>query len=241
MLLFMHQADTVPAATIGDPTLEDPKATVAPDVVRKAQRDVYDSVNPAAARTAPTADSAGAATADAATAPAPAASTAPLALENVPTAGAAPSSGLAVGSSAPEAAPGGASSGNSVGIEIVQPSRNSHAPATPGNTAFPGTDGANPPASGTQPAEPPATAKPNPADNGGVSAVGPPANTQLAPVQHADKAPDAINEVKPGPPAAGTQTAAADTKKNPKPAYDSDQESSSKHKPKKGLKKLNPF
>jgi outer membrane protein assembly factor BamD len=63
--------------------------------------------------------------------------------------------------------------------------------------------------------------------------------TPLAPIEKAAPAPDAINEVTPGsqPPA---QAAPADGKKV-KPAFDKSDESSSKHKKKKGLDKLNPF
>ena len=58
-------------------------------------------------------------------------------------------------------------------------------------------------------------------------------------IEKAAAAPDAINEATPGsqPPA---QTAPADGKKA-KPAFDKADESSSKHKKKKGLAKLNPF
>src|ERR1019366_8938267 len=38
-LLFLHQADTVPAATVGDPPLEDPKPTLAPSVYRRTMAD----------------------------------------------------------------------------------------------------------------------------------------------------------------------------------------------------------
>jgi outer membrane protein assembly factor BamD len=61
----------------------------------------------------------------------------------------------------------------------------------------------------------------------------------LPPVEKAAQAPDPVNE------AAGTTQPAAQTPpangKKPKPAMDKADESSSKHKPKKGLAKLNPF
>jgi outer membrane protein assembly factor BamD len=77
-----------------------------------------------------------------------------------------------------------------------------------------------------------------PDDNGGLKAVGP--ESTNAPLPAAEKpadAPEVVNDIKPG-----TQPAAqtADGKK-PKPAFDKDDESSSKHKKKKGLAKLNPF
>jgi len=246
-LLFLHQADTVPAATIGAPPLEDAKPTLAPDVLKRTVADFKTAMNPAAAHAAADAAAAAPVAADASqpAADASSASTAPLSLENIPTASAAAagSGSSAVDTSVPMATPAASSGGNGVGIEIVQPSGNSQTPATPSNTAFPGTGNSpTPPANSLattpdQPATSPASANP---DNGGVTAVGPPTNTQLAPIQHADQAPDAINEVKPTQ--QPVQTASAtDGKKNPKPAYDSAQESSSKHKKKKGLGKLNPF
>jgi outer membrane protein assembly factor BamD len=74
---------------------------------------------------------------------------------------------------------------------------------------------------------------------GGLKPVGPTGPTALPPIEKPAAAPDAINEVTPGlqPPA---QTAPADGKK-PKPAFDKADESSSKHKKKKGIAKLNPF
>jgi outer membrane protein assembly factor BamD len=50
-----------------------------------------------------------------------------------------------------------------------------------------------------------------------------------------------MNDVVPGAQAPGQPVTAANGKKAPKPAYDKDEESSSKHKKKKGLAKVNPF
>ncbi len=244
IVIFGHQADTVPAATTGDPTLADPKVTLAPEIVHGAENDLRNALNPqAASAPAATAASANTAAGDAAPAePAAAQATAaPLSLDNVPTATAASGNSSAVDAGVSEVAPAAQSSrGSGMQMEIVQPASGQQTPATPGNTTFPG---ATPPAGGDAVA--PASAQsgaPNPPDNGGVTAVGPPANTQLAPIQHADQAPDPVNEVKPGSQPQPTQTASnTNGKKNPKPAYDSDQESSSKKKPKKGLGKLNPF
>jgi outer membrane protein assembly factor BamD len=76
-------------------------------------------------------------------------------------------------------------------------------------------------------------------DNGGLKAVGPPNATPLPEAEKATGAPDAVNDIAPG-----TQPAAqapnADGKKT-KPAFDKSDESSSKHKKKKGLAKINPF
>jgi outer membrane protein assembly factor BamD len=85
---------------------------------------------------------------------------------------------------------------------------------------------------------PGATVKP--ADNGGLKAVGPENATPLPEAEKPAGAPDAVNDIasKPQPAA---QTPNANGKKNPKPGFDKDDESSSKHKKKKGLGKLNPF
>jgi outer membrane protein assembly factor BamD len=70
--------------------------------------------------------------------------------------------------------------------------------------------------------------------------VGPPnAEALPAPEKPAD-APATVNDLadKTQPPA---QAPNANGKKNPKPEFDKNDESSSKHKKKKGLGKLNPF
>jgi outer membrane protein assembly factor BamD len=238
----LHKADTVPAATLGEPPLEDAKPTLAPTVTRQATVDFNTAMNPAAyaPRTpAPAAPLVPSTTASSAPAPAPAANAAPLALQDVPAAGA----GAAVDSSAAvssvsEATPATASGGSSVGIEIVPPSSASPAPtAAPSSPpVFPGLESPAPaqsePVSGS--------AQPGPNDNmGGIKPAAPPIATLTAPIEKPGAAPDAVNEATPGsqPPA---QLAPADGKK-PKPAFDKSDESSSKHKKKKGLAKLNPF
>ncbi len=77
-----------------------------------------------------------------------------------------------------------------------------------------------------------------PAGGNGLSAVGPANTTPLPDVEKPAAAPDAVNDVNPATqPAAQISTG----KKNPKPEFDKSEESSSKHKKKKGLDKLNPF
>jgi outer membrane protein assembly factor BamD len=114
-----------------------------------------------------------------------------------------------------------------MGIEIVRPENSSApitAPATP--PAFPGTAA-------------PATTPAKPADaTGGIGPVGPKDATPLAPIEKAAKAPEAINDAAAAPQT--VQPATANGKK-PKVACDKSDESCSKHKPKKGLGKLNPF
>jgi outer membrane protein assembly factor BamD len=228
-LLFLHQADTVPAATVGDPPLEDAKPTIAPAISRQTVADYYSAMNPAAApRSGTPIPAAAALAAGGAAAPAAASPT----LEDVPS----------VTEATPAGSSTGSSGGTSMGLEIVQPTPGSApatapltAPATP--PAFPGT--ATPSPEATPPAATPAAALP-PADaNGGIGPVGPPNQAPLPPVERPAVAPNAINDVTPGsqPPA---QTAAADGK-NPKAPCDKSDQSCSTHKPKKGLGKLNPF
>jgi outer membrane protein assembly factor BamD len=208
MLLFMHKPDTVMAAHVGDPSLVDPKPTLAPDITRKIISDFNTSLHPETAAKTPEAKPA-AETADTAAAPAeaaaPAKPAAPLAFHDVPTAGAGATTGSAVDTAVPGATSNATtgSPSNSMGVEIITPS-----------------------------------AKASDA-NGGLKAVGPENATPLPPVEKAGDAPDAVNDVKPG-----TQPAAQAPNpigKKTKPAFDDDSESSSKHKKKKGLHKLNPF
>ena len=70
-------------------------------------------------------------------------------------------------------------------------------------------------------------------------------STALPPVEKAAEAPDQVNEAEghttaPGAPPPAT-AANGKKKKTKAPKEDKNDESSSKHKPKKGLDKLNPF
>ncbi len=81
-----------------------------------------------------------------------------------------------------------------------------------------------------------------PASNG-LNAVGPANNTVLPPIERAAEAPDAVNDVA-SQKTPGGQAPVLDKKgniKKSKAEYDKDDESSSTHKKKKGLKKINPF
>ena len=231
-LLFLHQADTVPAATVGDPPLEDAKPTLAPTILRQTMADYNDALNPNLAQHPGTPMAAPAGSADPAAAPAPAA--APLSLQEVPN----------VSEATPAAS--SESGGTKMGIEIVQPAAGS-APPTPSATppAFPGTNppaAAGVPAAGATPAAAvaPATSPAAAASaNGGIGPVGPPDATALAPIEKPAAAPDVINEANPASqPAAQAQP--PNGKKTKAPCDKSDQ-SCSTHKPKKGLGKLNPF
>jgi outer membrane protein assembly factor BamD len=226
-LLFLSKSDTVPAATIGEPTLDDAKPTLAPSIVRQSVVDFQNSMGPSAAAQPAATGATQAANAPAAadgSAPA-AAGSAPLSLQEVPAANSGSSPAPVVTNVPQTATPAATSTGNSMGIEIVRPDAATPpatAPATP--PAFPGTSAA--------PAQPKDT-------TGGIGPVGPKDATPLAPIEKAAKAPDVIND------AAGTsnppvQATPANGKK-PKVECDKNDESCSKHKPKKGLGKLNPF
>ena len=236
--LFVHQADTVPAATIGAPPLEDPPPTVAPTIVQTSITNYNNAIatlnqaNAPRNGTAPLPASAPASPDGAPPAAAPPANAAPLSLQDVPAANTPAQGSSAVITAAPQSSPAATSGGTGMGIEIVQPTPGSApatAPATP--PAFPGT---------AAPANTAPAAAPAGDPMGGIKPVGPDTSTApLPPIEKAEKAPDAINDVKPGsqpaaqaPPANGKQA---------KPTFDKGEESSSKHKKKKGLGKLNPF
>jgi outer membrane protein assembly factor BamD len=216
-LLVMHKPDVVLAARDGDPTLADPAPTLAPHVINKITSDFNDAMNPGAAKAdAPAANGAapasGAGAAATSTAATPAPPAAPLQFQDVPAAG---TEGAATGTSAVTSqpstmSPAPATTGNSMGVEILTPG------ATTGTTA-------------------------KPVDNtGGLKAVGPENATPLPAAEKPADAPNAVNDIesKPQPVA---QAPNANAKKNPKPEFDKGDESSSKHKKKKGLAKINPF
>jgi outer membrane protein assembly factor BamD len=222
-LLIMHSPDVVTAARMGDPTVADPKPTLAPDVSRKTQTDFAEALNPnakpapAAASSTP-ADATEAAAPASGAAPAAAAPAAPLALQDVPAAGSTVDSGNSAVTTAVPAGSGGSSAGASMGVEIVSPSTPAAAPETP--------------------AAAPAAVDPN--ANGGLKAVGPTNNTPLPAIEKPAAAPDQVNDVANTTTPQG-QAVPANSKKKVNPEFDKSDESSSKHKKKKGLDKLNPF
>jgi outer membrane protein assembly factor BamD len=186
-LIILHRPDTVTVAHVGEPTLTDPKATLAPDITRQTQRDFVKAMMPTASAAAPTPAPAATATAETpATAPAPA-NSAPLQFQEVPTDGSGTPSNAVM-----TANPGSSSAvhtSGGLGVEII-----SHS-------------GDNSPAA-------------------------------LPPIEKPAEAPAVVNEVA-GKPQAAAQAPPANGKA-PKPAFDKDDESSSKHKKKKGLKKILP-
>jgi outer membrane protein assembly factor BamD len=228
-LMILRRPDTVMAARDGDPPLVDPKPTLAPQVTRKIISDFKTSLTPGAAEAAAQPTAAQPATTDAgapaaeATA-APAAPAAPLQLQDVPTADASGAAGSAVVTNVPSgaSAPSSGGAGNSMGVEIVAPSS-----GAPASAASPSS------------LAPPSSTPAQPVDTGGLKVVGPENATPLPAAEKAAGAPDAVNDIKPGTQPAA-QAPRTDGKKS-KPEFDKGDESSSKHKKKKGLSKLNPF
>jgi outer membrane protein assembly factor BamD len=229
-ILFMHRPDVVLTARDGEPTLTDPAPTLAPHVTNQIQSDFKSSfADPGATGTPgtlnpqpkPSGDQPPAAAPAEAAAPAAApAPAAPLQLQEVPaadasTAGAGSAAVTSVTNAAPAAS---APAGNSMGVEIITPGANA---APPG------------------PSQPAPSSTANPSDNGGLHAVGPVNATPLPAAEKPAASPDAVNDVAEKPqPAAQSPNANG---KNAKPEFDKSDESSSKHKKKKGLAKLNPF
>ncbi|MEG9431622.1 outer membrane protein assembly factor BamD [Terriglobus sp. ADX1] len=225
--LIFRGPDTVQTARIGDPTLSDPKATLAPEVARRSEAAYKAALDPkatvpAVGTNAP-ADNAAAPAADetpAAGTTAAGAGSAPASLQDIPADNAAPAS---TGSSFTDTPAGVAtptsSGGRSTGVTIL----------SPGATDSTGNSNTPPPA-GSVPA-------------GTISGVGPRNNTELPAVEKAADAPETVNDV------AGQKTPAGQAPvldkngkpKKVKPEIDKDEESSSTQKKKKGLKKLNPF
>ena len=221
-LMILRRPDVVMAAHSGEPPLTDAKPTLAPAVTKQILEDYKNAMNPNSANAAtaatpttaqPAAD-AGAAPAET-TAATPAAPKAPLALQDIPAADAGTGSTGAVMTNVPGATGATASpagGANSMGVEVLTPGANGNATQQPAADA-----------------------------NGGLKAVGPTNSAVAPPIEKPAAAPEQVNAVAPGEAAPGQPNAVANGKKTPKPAYDKDEESSSKHKKKKGLAKINPF
>jgi outer membrane protein assembly factor BamD len=199
-LLVMHKPDTVNAAGLGDPPLDDPPPTVAPSIVKGFQADFFAAFNPAGAP-APGKPVVAPAKSDGdAPAPAPAAK-APLALSDVTAAG--ESSGGSTGemTAAPTSSGG---NGTGLGVEIVN-----HNGAAAKDL---------PAATGTQ--DP----------NYGIAAAGPKNNTPLPAIEKPAEAPDQVNEAVGVPQPAAQIKNPKSKKNPKAPSVDKADESSSKKK-----------
>jgi len=234
-LLFLRTPDTVTAARVGDPPLEDPAPTVAPTIVKQLTASYVAAIHPGApVPAANSAPAAPAAPADGADQPAaaPPASTAPPTLSDVP-AGSGDAVSGAMTEATPAASSGVGNSGASLGVEVL----------TPGVTRNPVAGSGVSSGSGAASTLPAATGAPDP--NNGLTSVGPKNTAALPPIEKPTAAPDQVNDVanqpQPVTPATTAVAKGKGKKKTKAPAEDKNDESSSKKKPKKGLDKLNPF
>ena len=82
---------------------------------------------------------------------------------------------------------------------------------------------------------------PLPAGSNALHAVGPTDTTTLPAAEKAADAPEQVNDIQPGSAQAAAQNPSDDGKKTKAPGFDKGDESSSKHKKKKGIDKINPF
>jgi outer membrane protein assembly factor BamD len=235
LLLVKRGPVTVNAARVGEPTLVDPPQVTAPSVHARDTALFVAAINDKPLPVAPPIGAAPAPVAnEAAAEPAPDANT-PLQLENVPgTGGGAPSGGAPA-----------------IGAEIVGTGQSS----TGDNGGGTAPAASAPPREAAPAADPGAAVAaeaagvPGAENPGGLKAVGPTNNQALPPVEKPAEAPAQINDVhnanaaqvQTGTDAGATAANGKTKKKTPAPKYDSSDESSSKHKKKKGLDKLNPF
>lgn len=220
-LLFMRRPDTVTAAQSGNPPLEDPAPVVAPSVVKELLANYSNALNPGTAPATAVKDATPAAESPSEVPPPPVtppgepANPAAPTLSDVPAPGAAPAEGATTEMTTSPA--GSGATGTGMGVEVLTPGVSGGTPASP---------------------LPAATGAPDP--NAGIRAVGPKDTAAVPAVEAPAAAPDQVNDVA-GKPQPAAQAKAPGQKKNPKPAYDKDDESSSTHKKKKGLDKVNPF
>jgi outer membrane protein assembly factor BamD len=231
-IFFLHRPDTVTAAQIGEPPLDDATPTYAPAVAQSIQADYLraftpELVSPAHAVATSTATAAPAAE----TTAAPAAPAAPLALSDVaPAEGGGSVSNSKTVTVSPVSRGNSGTSGTGLGVEVLN-SGSGAGDTTP--EAAPRSTYNTPPSD-----RPAATGKQDP--NYGLTTVAPTDANALPAIEKPAEAPDQVND------AAGKAQPAIVQAKNKKgkpvkEAFDKNDESSSKKKPKKGLDKLNPF
>lgn len=243
VILITARPSVVQAARVGEPSLQDAKQIIAPAIVRESVADVRWAMKP-----------------DGKPAPSlPGTSNNVVALNSAPSSGAV--STAAAATSAAAASAGGAPT---TGLEMHDigdtnvnggvVDSNSGGANGPANAVQPPA-GSIPATNNTPPTVPPGGVQPNgqpkvwpsaAKDNGGLPTVAPKDSTPLPPVKSAAEAPAQVNDVTPSAHpenTVGENTVATGKKKkkNPKPKFSGSEESSSTHKKKKGLHKLNPF
>ncbi len=242
-ILITARPSTVQAAHVGEPSLTDPTQIMAPALVKEAMADVQWAMkpdgkpHPTLAGTSNNVTAAPALAGNNSPAAAPAASGAqPGAPSN-----ALQMHDLSNGDTNMNGAVVDSNSGNSNGDQGA-PMNAVQAPvgSTSGSTAPPIPN--VPRDENNQPKVWPSATK----DNGGLPTVAPANGAPLPATTKADSAPAQVNDVKPSAQAVNsvdqnTATTGKKKKKNPKPKFTSGEESSSTHKKKKGLRKLNPF
>lgn len=238
VLLITARPSTVQAARIGEPSLTEPTQIMAPAVVKEAVADVNWALKP-----------------DGKPAPTLAGTS-----NNVTTISALQNGGGTNPSGAAASPQTGAAAAGSIQLHDLSGGDTTMnggvVDSNSGNAQEP-ANAVQPPV-GSAPAQP-ATAAPaaDPTgspnawpsakdDNGGLAPVAPQNTTPLPAAQKAAEAPDQINDVQNSGHAVNTvdqntPAAGKKKKKNPKPKFVPGAESSSKHKKKKGLRKLNPF
>jgi outer membrane protein assembly factor BamD len=224
--------------------MTDPKPTVAPTIINRVTEDfkgAFSNTNapvdhaPIGTDGAAPAPDSSASAAPATAAPAtPAAPAAPLAFQPVGDGSGAAGTSEVTPGAATESTGSGARIG---GVEVLTGTPN----ATPTPVSVPTPSVTTDLHNAATPSDAPA-ANGAPDPNYGLKAVGP-VNAALPPVEKPTAAPATINTITaPTPPA---QAAPANGKKvKPAPDFDKSEESSSKHKKKKGIKKIippNPF
>ncbi len=226
MLLIKHGPSTVEAARVGEPTLTDPPPVLAPQVNKQTLAAFNAAIKGK---------------------PIPPMSTSYTETENAKAAPAPGSQGTGQSSQPLEMQPvteSSGASGNDTSVEIVNPGSSSSPDSGSGNNAPPtsdtgaAADHSNPGDNNPNPAN-----SENPEAKYGLNQPVAPANNKALPaVDKPAEAPDQINDVKGGGGGhAQVQTGATATNKKKSAPYHADKESSSRHKKKTGLDKLNPF
>jgi outer membrane protein assembly factor BamD len=247
-LLITARPSTVQAARVGEPSLSNPPEVLAPELVKSEMADIRWAIKPEGK-------------------PAPTVNGTSNKLKTAVAANNESNASGTVGETQPASSGlqmNDVNGDNGVNGSVINNSdQNQPTQPMPPNAVEPpaGTQSA-PPATAPSvggngnPAVPPANTTETPGnptqwpsarkDNGGLPTVTPPNSTPLPEAQKAAPAPAQVNDVtQTGQPVntvtQATATSGKKKKKNPKPQFEGKEESSSTHKKKKGLHKLNPF
>ncbi|HVC90418.1 MAG TPA: outer membrane protein assembly factor BamD [Acidobacteriaceae bacterium] len=246
-LLITARPSTVQAARVGEPSLTNPPQIIAPSLVKGAVADINWAIKPDGKPAPNVAGTANDLNALAAVGGSGASENPAATGQQQP--GASGKNGVQMNDmSGDENITGSVTNPEpSAPMNAVQPPAGSETapPATApsaGGNANPAVPPANTTDTNSSPAVWPSATK----DNGGLPTVTPPNSTPLPAAQKAAPAPSQVNDVpQGGHPENTVDENTAQTgkkkKKNPKPRFEGKEESSSAHKKKKGLRKLNPF